>query len=140
MLLKIHHYLVVSADLEWSSKYPACSCLNYKWKCNLATKHYICFEIGNEWLAEERYSAVYTQYCRVKLCLKEAESAQTIKGLGRRIMLLVGSQITAYGMFETPLCSNKKKKWIKKKTDFNKIIFLISYFSNKFYVGHWRGN
>lgn len=67
MLLKIHHCVVVSTDLECSSKYPACSCLNYNWKCNVATKHHICLEIGNEWLAEECYKYGVCKYHRAKL-------------------------------------------------------------------------
>lgn len=82
MLLKIHHYLMVSADLEWSSQYPACSCLNCNWKCNAATKHHTCFEIGNEWTVEGCYKGCVYTVLWMKPCLREAESAQTVQQSG----------------------------------------------------------
>lgn len=54
-------------------------------------------------------SEAYTQYCGMKLCLREAESAPDCQTVWNRKSPLAVSQITAYGMFETHLCSTKKK-------------------------------
>ena len=139
MLLKIHQYVMVSDDLEWSSQYPACSCLNYNWKCNVATKHHICFEIGNEWVVEERYRCcIYTVLWNETMLKRARTSPDCQSGTEEESSWQsLKLQLMEYSRH---IYAQLRKNKLKKTTpDFIKIIFQISYFSKQFYIRHWRG-